>query len=262
MLFRPQYKPKRPSSLFVKLLIGTFCVVVFLFLISFLGNPAESAFSVAFEKMHAWQGGLLSGASLFMSSIAADERVLIEENEKLRVELEKFKTLDERTQAIEEENDALREFLGVRERKDTEVVRVIAKPPAIPSGMLIIDSPRGGLNKGAKVFDSDGQILGTVGLLHGKDYGKVILFSAPGKKTQVITQNGETVEAVGRGGSGMYFEAPKGFEIKRGDLIKLNDGSLLAEVASVESQKNDPFLDIYLRLLSNINVLTHVAVEK
>jgi cell shape-determining protein MreC len=243
-------------------LVGTLCVAVFFFLISFFGNPADGALSSSFEKIYVLQNDLFSGASLFISSIAADERVLVEENEKLRVELEKFKTLDERTQAIGAENDALREFMGLRERKSMDVARVIAKPPAIPSGMIIIDSPQSGLNKRARVFDADGQILGIVGAVHGKDYGKVVLFSAPGKKTQVVTQNGEMVDAIGQGGVGLYFEVPKGFEIKRGDLIYVNDGSLLAEVASVESQKNDPFLDVYLRLLSNISVLTHVAVEK
>jgi len=142
---------------------------------------------------------------------------------------------------------------------------VLERPPFGPYDELIIDI---GKDKGLTVKDkiyAPGKILiGEVGAVLGKT-SKVILFSSPGNKYEVlIGPRHVPATAIGRGGGQYETHVARDIPIKEGDFIEVASLSDLpfAVVTSVISDPAQPFETILFAPVVNVYQLRWVLVEK
>ena len=258
MLFRQQHKKRRYSNRTPRLLISGLAVVISFAVLYGVSTPSGFAASFAEKTWHA-RNRLLSAAVFIPSTWFSDKKELVKENNDLKERLADMGTISYRVRVLERENRSLRDLLNMGGENSLTAASIISKPPFTPSDILMIDSgTEEGLSGGRLVIDGSGIALGEVGFVNNS-YSKVVLFSISGKTSEATLESGEQITIHGRGGGSFFFEAPKGFGAKKGDLIFIREYPL-AQVTEVIRKKNDPFIEVYLESLRNIQSINKVGV--
>lgn len=247
--------------------IKIFIVAVFIFLLLYFKDGIFGTFSrvAHFIFRPALSVGQNAGEELSLVSLQS-RRSLLEQNEILKQELEVLNAKLASYESILAENIRLREILG-RKNENVEVVlaNILSKPNRSPYDTLLIDA---GANQGIM----NGKLVLALGFLPiGRvaetfsDSAKVVLFSSPGQKTEVIISGGNIfLEIVGRGGGNFEAVLPRDMELPQGTEAMLPgaNGGLIGMVETTISDPRDAFKKVLLSSPVNIQELKFVQVER
>lgn len=216
-------------------------------------------------------GGGASNLALFFQS----KKSLEMENDNLQAELLAVSAKLASYNSVLSENLALREVLGRKEAgEDLLLSSILSKPGASPYDTLVIDA---GAENGVKTGDLV-LALGFVPVGRVEETlsrtSKVILFSSPGVKTEIILtekparpdgRSGGNIflEAVGRGGGNFEVVLPRDLEIPAGTEAMLPGtiSGILGTVADTISDPRDAFKKVLLVSPVNVQELKFVQVK-
>src|SRR3989344_2618575 len=210
-------------------------------------------------------GGKLGGFFSYFSS----KKSLSEENENLKSELAQRDAEMSNYHPTVAENISFKEALGRKtENQNLLLSAILAKPNRSPYDTLIIDvGSSNNQNKniavGNLVFALGNVPIGRVGEVNPFS-SKVILFTNPGEKTEVvIASDGAFISVVGRGGGNFEMIVPRDFIISKGDTVVLPGITpyVLGVVETILSDPRDSFTKALLASPVNIQELKFVEVE-
>ena len=201
---------------------------VALFLLVFLFYIGSGLISGSVHSVVApiWRFSLDASDTLSSyQSLIKDKSKVVEENRALKEELEHTQVFSSELDILKDENEELREALGMKPREDAELTRVLARPPRTPYDVLIVDGGRNrGFSVGDRVIYSGTILLGEIEEVYGKS-SRVSLYSSSGVESDVFIDDEEgTVTARGRGGGKFSLELSRDSEVLQGAyLLKVED---------------------------------------
>ncbi len=173
---------------------------------------------------------------------------LVEENMRLKVELESLRTsLSSSVEPI-----------------SLELAVVLAGPPHSFYDTLVIDrGSSDGLIVGQEIFIPEGSVIGVAAQVH-KTTSVVELFSSYGNETAAILERTKLpVLLIGRGAGNFKIEAPREEWVEVGDRILSlsSEPKLIAVVEDVVTGPTDSFKKILARSPVNIFSLAYVSFK-
>src|SRR3989344_861949 len=173
-------------------------------------------------------GNKFKGTSSFLYS----KKSLYLQNENLKSELRELEARISNYNSILDENIKIKEILG---RKNEKVILVLAgilsRPNQSPYDTLLIDAgTRQGITEGNLVFAHGNLPIGRVALVYPNS-SKVILFSTPSEKTDVLVSLGRSptgeaskdisMQLIGRGGGNFEMILLRDFNLEKGMEVVL-----------------------------------------
>lgn len=183
----------------------------------------------------------------------------------LQKELEETKLELVKTRLLEEENKSLKEILGRVHSKNTILASVLKTPPYSPYDSLIVDIGEDyKVKTGDRVFASGDILIGYVTEIYANT-AKVILFSSPGEKYDVVigsTTNIHTT-ASGLGGGNFEINIPEGLDVKVDDPISIPSiwPITFGKVENIEKDPSRTFSKITFKNPVNMWQLRWVEIE-
>ena len=219
-------------------------------------------------------GGSLSNAGAYFYS----KKSLSFENENLKAKLNEQEARMSNYNSILDENLKIKETLGRKNEKINLVLAgILSKPNQSPYDTLVIDmGAKSGLVSGQKVFALGNVPIGRVAEVYANT-AKIILYSNPGEKTEVViggkparnadsvaTAGGDTfMQIVGRGGGNFEMILPRDFVLEKGTEIVLPGITpyTIGIVQTIISDPRDSFQKALLSSPVNIQELKFVEVE-
>lgn len=195
-----------------------------------------------------------------------NKKLIVLKNEELQSQLDEMSAKLLNYNSILDENTKLKEILGRKGEKTVmTLASILAKPNQSFYDTLIIDA---GINQGIKVgdvvFALGNAPIGRIAEVFSNS-SKVILFSNPGEKTDVVVSGKDVfMQAVGRGGGNFEIILPRDFVIEKDtevDLPGINHYAL-GIVRAITSDPRDSFQKALLVSPINIQELKFVEVEK
>jgi cell shape-determining protein MreC len=191
---------------------------------------------------------------------------LLKENEILKIQINQSESRIANYNSILDENIKLKETLGRKKDSQNMIVSaILSKPNRSPYDVLIIDT---GINQGIlvnkKVFALGNIPIGRIAETYANS-SKVILYSNPEEKTEVIVSGGDTfMQAIGRGGGNFEILLPKDFNLENGTEIVIPGiyPYLLGTVVKTLSDPRDSFGKVLIVSPVNVQNLKFVEIEK
>lgn len=211
-------------------------------------------------------GGNIKETISSASTVFRSKQSLFNDNVDLKMELDKQSTFVANYNSILDENNKLKEILGRKsEKMDLILAGILAKPNHSLYGALSIDAGvNQGVAVGARVFALGNVPIGRVAEIF-PNYSKIILYSNPGEKTDVVI-NGKDVflQAVGRGGGNFELVLPRDLTIEKGTEVDLPGVTpyILGTVQTIISDPRDAFQKALLTSPVNVQELNFLEVEK
>ncbi|MCX6751857.1 MAG: rod shape-determining protein MreC [Candidatus Nomurabacteria bacterium] len=219
-------------------------------------------------------GGSLSNTGAYFYS----KNSLLSENENLKAKLNEQEARMSNYNSILDENLKIKETLGRKNGKTNLILTsILSKPNQSPYDTLVVDmGAKSGLVSGQKVFALGNVPIGRVAEVY-LNTSKIILYSNPGEKTEVVISGHSTSNAfgmtgtggdtfmqiVGRGGGNFEMILPRDFVLEKGTEVVL-PGITPYTVGIVQTIISDPRDSFQKALLSspvNIQELKFVEVE-
>ncbi|KKP86002.1 MAG: hypothetical protein UR88_C0001G0004 [Candidatus Nomurabacteria bacterium GW2011_GWA1_35_8] len=188
------------------------------------------------------------------------------ENKDLKSKLNEQEARMANYNSILDENFKIKEILGRKNEKANMVLAgILSKPNQSPYDTLIIDvGANSGVIIGHKVFALGNIPIGYIAETYSNS-SKVILYSNPGEKTEIVIVGRDTfVQIVGRGGGNFEIVLPRDFVLEKGTEAIL-PGIMSYTVGIVQTTISDPrdsFQKVLLMSPVNIQELKFVEVEK
>ena len=167
--------------------------------------------------------------------------------------------------ALQKQNEELKNQLGRINNSSFVISRVLSKPPQSPYDTLVIDVGSGdGFATGDKVYLSDNIIIGTITdiTIHNS---LVTLFSAGGQKLEAVnSRTGTSFSIVGQGGANFKVEVPKDADVIWGDIFGYPalTTSVIGSVYYIDNNPQSSFKTVYIRTPGNVFESKWVFVEK
>lgn len=241
------------------------CLVVCFFVINaFFGSNLKNFVYSKSEQLQAslWVRG--SEDSFARQNQEELNKKLIEENQKLLSDLAGL-------QGVREENQTLREALGLNLQKEFDLVlgRAISKD-VLSDTILINVGINDGIKKGFPVILSGKALLGRVIDVY-PNYSRVILITEKNNKIDVeIPDSGSFALSVGEGGLKAGLDMfPKDKELKEGSLIITSAmggnypaGLLVGKVKNVKKLDNEVYQKAEIEKVFDLNTVNSVFVVK
>ena len=252
-------------------------VVLFYFRVGVLGGLSSAAHFIFKPVLVVGNsiGNTFGGMGAYFSS----KKSLTLENENLKAQILASEADRANYAAVVDENNQMKEILGRKaEKMDLILSSILSKPNRSPYDTLVIDiGVKDGAYVGQKVFALGNIPIGKIAEIY-ESTSKVVLFSSPGEKTDVVVvgqpaRNAEgitsagrniTMQLTGRGGGNFEMILPRDFVIAEGAEVVL-PGITSQVVGIVQTILSDPRDSYQKALLSspvNIFQLKSVEVEK
>jgi cell shape-determining protein MreC len=256
MIRRHHYQVSR-NKLIGKVASFVFVFLAIYFLGGFLLRPVAGPLSYIFRPL--WWGSealFTSGQSVFdffrdKNSLAIDNRLLQEENNKLKIKLLAMSQ-------EESDNNYLRSLLGRIEDSETPIVgEVIFLPNFVPNQTLLLDVGEENLSKVLRVGDiavaDDSVLIGRVAEV-GPWFSKVRLSSAEDSLSVVIGSNNIPALALGSGAGNFSISLPKDTEVFVGDKVvtPLYNNLLVGTVRHIDKNPSQPNQSILVKTPVNL----------
>jgi cell shape-determining protein MreC len=209
-------------------------------------------------------GGALSraSASVFSSFFLGDAGVRIaaleDENENLHT------TLEDMTREAIRYEEMVGRYGEAAQSEGAIIAGVLVTPPRALYDTIVIDTgSRDGIEKGAYVYAAHNRFLGTVVAV--SPYTALVeLPTSPGYMFEVLLGDEEPVRAraFGRGSGNMVIVIPRDVDVAEGEVVVLPgfDGAVVGYVDVIETEQNDPFQQVRVRMDVNLRTLIDVAV--
>ena len=199
----------------------------------------------------------------FLALSLDSKKDLYKQNILLKEELAAYEAERARTEAIEEENTALKATLG-RVVSDHRIVlsAILAKPNQTPYDTLIIDRGEAdGLAIDQLVFANGDILIGEIDSVENST-AKVLMYSTPGNILQVVYgSTGRYFNARGLGNGTFEVEVARDVDVAEGDLFFYPglDNTLVGIVRKVDFDARDSFKKVLMK--SPINIQEERWVE-
>jgi len=248
-----------------KIILGVAVLIILIYFRSGIWNGLASASQKFFSPI------LIVGNSVgekFRSfgSYFVSKNSLYLENQNLQSKINEAEAKMLNYDSFLAENNSLQEILGRKDVKaDMVLAAILGKPNQSLYNMLIIDA---GLKEGVKVgdvvFALGNMPIGTIAETYSSS-SKVILFSNPGEKTQVVVGDKNIfMEIVGRGGGNFEMVVPRDLTLVKGDQVVLPGLTpyVVGIVETIISDPRDPFIKALLASPVNVQELKFVEVGK
>ncbi len=211
-------------------------------------------------------GGEVKGGFSNIILVFQSKKSLQADNENLKAQLDESLAQIANYNSIVDENNKLKEILGrIGDKKQMIVAGILAKPNQSLYGTLLIDA---GTNQGvilnAKVFALGNVPIGRIAEVFPNS-AKVVLFSSPGEKTDVVVSGKDIfLQAIGRGGGNFELVLPRDMVIENGTEVNLPGLTpyILGTVVTIISDPRDSFQKALLVSPVNIQELKFVEIEK
>ncbi|MEK7572624.1 MAG: rod shape-determining protein MreC [Patescibacteria group bacterium] len=195
-----------------------------------------------------------------------NKKSILLENESLKSQILASQADRANYASILDENDKLKEVLGRKKQNQNMLLAaILSKPNRSVYDTLIIDV---GINQGAainqKVFALGNMPIGKISETYANS-SKVVLYSSPGEKTEVIITGRDIfMQVIGRGGGNFEMILPKDFNLDNGTEVVLPGITprILGTVIKIISDPRDAFVKALLVSPVNIQELKFVEVEK
>lgn len=261
-------KPERKHPLIFALIILIFIGVIFISLQIFAGSALER-FTMSVGGPVATLYVSIKNKLSLIGAFSHSRIYLVEENRKLRTEIEKNNEKNFQYDSLLSEHTMLLSSYGrnLAIATGTRVVlgNVISKPPKNPYDVLHVDvGAQDGVTNESRVYTAGGLPVGRV-VESGSRYSKIIMYSSVDESTSVILERtGETLDVTGRGGGNLEVDAPQEFDVIVGDKIILPEfnSAIVATVVEFESNPTGATKKILFKTPINIFNLRWVEIEK
>ncbi|MFA5095347.1 MAG: rod shape-determining protein MreC [Candidatus Paceibacterota bacterium] len=200
------------------------------------------------------------------------KKSLLLENESLKSKLNEQEARMTNYNSVLDENFKIKEILGrlpaqagKNEKTNMVLANILSKPNKSPYDTLVIDvGTEDGILSGQKVFALGNIPIGRVAEINTSS-SKVILYSNPGEKTEVVI-TGEDIfmQLIGRGGGNFEMILPRDFILEKGVEAVLPGITpyLVATVQTIISDPRDAFQKALFASPVNIQELKFVEVER
>ena len=197
-------------------------------------------------------------------SVLLSKTSLIKENENLKLQIDKDKKDMVFKDVLSAENDDLKIALNRKDSNKKSILSaILVKPSLSPYDTLIIDIGNNqNISVGDKVAANGNTFIGYVSEVY-ENTSKVILYSSPGEKVNVLIGNGNIEkEALGMGGGNFEVDVPREVDIKEGDSIIMPSISpnIFGVVSKIEYQSADAFQKVLFNSPVNVSELKWVYV--
>ena len=203
------------------------------------------------------------GASEFFGLFRSKD-ALVSENQSLSLKLSNDEDLILSLRAIASSRDELVAAFG-REAPGGLPATVLVRPPETPYDSLTIDAGSDdGVSVGSPVSLPSGILIGSVAAVASRT-ATVLLYSAPGAKTEAVLERGELpVEINGRGGGNFAFSMPRDAAVQAGDRILSPNlsASLIAVVGEVTAAPTDAEQTVVAASPLNLGTLRYVLIGR
>jgi len=200
-----------------------------------------------------------------ISSFFYSKNILLENNTNLRLDLNEKETMLSNYNSILAENIQMKEILGRKIEKTNMVISaILSKPNRSLYDTLIIDTgTKDSISEGKRVFAFGNIPIGRIVEVYS-DSSKVILFSSPGEKTEVVVSKDIFMQVIGRGGGNFEMNLVKDIVLERGMEVILPGihPYVLGIVETVISDPREFFQKVLLVSPVNIQELKFVEIEK
>ncbi len=252
------------------------CVILFLFIYfrTSVWDKVSRASSFVFHPLLTTGNAVenkFSGIKVYFQS----KNSLANENINLKGQLESNQATLANYNSVLDENTQLKEVLGRKNEKANMVVAgILSKPNQSLYDTLMIDAGASeGVVMGDKVFALGNIPIGRVAEVSANS-SKVILFSNPGEKTNVVIpassdqpakSGGNTfMQLTGRGGGNFEMPVMEGITLAKGAEVALPGVTpyTVATVVTTTSDPRDSFQKALLVSPVNIEEIKFVQVEK
>jgi len=215
-------------------------------------------------------GGSVGGKVSSWGGYFQFKKSLQNENEDLKLKLSEMEAKIANWSILSDENIKLKEILGRSENRELILAAILAKPDRSPYDTLVIDAGRedlpagkAGLEVGDIVFAFGDTPIGKIAEVYPNS-SKVILFSSPGEKTEVLISGKDIfMQVVGRGGGNFEMTLPRDFVLEKGTEVQLPGlvPHVLATVVEILSDPRDAFQKALLVAPVNVQELKFVEIE-
>ncbi len=243
-------------------------VVIFLFLFYFRGGilgGLSSATHFVFRPILVL-GNNIGNRFEKMGAYFYSKKLLILENETLKNSIAANEARISNYNTVLDENIKLKETLGRNMgNKNMVLASILSKPNRSIYDTLIIDIGKDqNLVAGERVFAYGNVPIGKIVEVYANS-SKVVLYSSPGEKTDVIVGGkGITMQLIGRGAGNFEMILPRDFVLENGTEVVLTGltSHTIATVQTILSDPRDSYQKALLKSPVNIFELNSVEVEK
>ena len=211
-------------------------------------------------------GNFVGQEFLNVESYFFSKKTLYTENENLKLRVSQNEAQMLNYDSVSKDNIDLKEILGRKKtNQDLLVSAILSKPNRSLYDTLIIDA---GKNQGVaidqRVFALGNIPIGRIVEVYANS-SKVILYSNPGEKTEIVISGKNTfMQIIGRGGGNFEIILPKNINLDNGTEVTLPGITpyVVATVIKTVSDPRDSFTKALLASPVNIQNLKFVEVEK
>lgn len=200
-----------------------------------------------------------------VSSFFYAKGTLLDNNENLKFQLNEKEASMTNYNAILAENIQMKEILGRKVEKNKMILAsILAKPNQSIYDTLIIDvGTEEGVFVGERVFAIGNIPIGYIVEAYANS-SKVILYSNPGEKTEVVIGKNIFMQVIGRGGGNFEMDLVKDIVPEKGMEVTLPGITpyVLGIVETIISDPRDSFTKALLVSPVNIQELKFVEIEK
>ncbi len=202
----------------------------------------------------------------YLGTYFSSKGSLFAENQDLKLRLSEEESKMSNYNTILAENSRLKDVLGRKtEKKNMILAGILSKPDKSAYDTFILDAgSNNGISLGNIVFAFGNVPLGKVSEVSAFS-SKVVLFSSPGEKTEVVIgDKGTFMQIVGRGGGNFEMILPRDFSLEKGTEAVLPGITpyTIGIVETIISDPRDAFQKVILASPVNIFELKFVEVEK
>jgi len=251
-----------------KLLKYAIFAVILLLLIYFktdIFRGLSYAFSAVFRPILVLGNNIGEKLSNTGSYFYSKESLLLE-NRNLKSQLNEMSAVVSNHNSILNENLEIKEILGRMPAQASMILAgILSKPNRSLYDTLIIDvGTNNNIAVGQKVFAFGSVPIGRVAEVYANS-AKIVLFSNPGEKTEVIIPDKNVfMQIVGRGGGNFEMILPRDFILEKGTEVVLPGITpyTLGIVQTILSDPRDSFQKALLASPVNIFELKFVEVEQ
>ena len=264
---------KNKNKKFTNIIFGVLIVLIFFFFRVGIFNSLSSVTHFVFKPVLS-VGNSIGDKFRNIESFFFSKKTLLKDNDywKARVNEEEAKMANYNSLLLE--NESLKEIMGRKGNKEMIIAGILSKPNKSIYDTLVIDAgTNDGIILGKNVFALGDVPIGRIAEVYANS-SKVILFSNPGEKTEVVIAPGQNstgapgknifMEAVGRGGGNFEMILPRDFVLDTGTEASLPglNPFVLAKVQTILSDPRDSYAKALLSSPVNIQQQKFVEVEK
>jgi rod shape-determining protein MreC len=252
-----------------KRFLQTALSIVFLAVLFFYRSPVFGGLSAVTQVIfHPFLvvGGSMGEKFGNIGSYFASKNSLYAQNKKLQTEVEFDDARMANYDSVLADDAGIKEILGRKDPKAPMILSaILSKPNQSSYDTLIIDAgTEQNVKTGNRVFALGNIPVGRVAEVYPNS-AKVVLFSNPGEKTEVVI-SGKNIfmELIGRGGGNFEMIMPRDLTLQKGDQVVMPgiSPSLVAIAETIISDPRDPFNKALLSSPVNIQNLKFVEVAQ